>query len=93
MQQLDLFRDIPAPAEPPPSDGMARPIIASDSIEDDELLVALPNSGIADSIALAAEAGRRRMTAAVPALEALCRRFSGFGADRIVREQAAALTR
>ena len=31
------------------------------------------------------------MTAAIPALEALCRRFSGFGADRIVPEQAAAI--
>src|SRR5271154_6258417 len=44
-----------------------------------------------DSVALAAEAGRRRMTVAVPALEALCGRFSGFGADRIVPEQAAAI--
>jgi hypothetical protein len=31
------------------------------------------------------------MTAAVPALEALCRRFAGFGADRMVPEQAAAI--
>jgi uncharacterized protein (DUF2342 family) len=31
------------------------------------------------------------MTAAVPALEALCRRFAGFGADGIVPEQAAAI--
>ena len=31
------------------------------------------------------------MTAAIPALEALCRRFAGFGADRIVPEQAAAI--
>jgi len=31
------------------------------------------------------------MTVAVPALEALCGRFSGFGADRIVPEQAAAI--
>lgn len=46
---------------------------------------------MSDAPALAAEAGRRRSIAAVPALEALCRRFAGFGADRIVPEQAAAL--
>jgi hypothetical protein len=40
---------------------------------------------------LAAEAGRRRLAAAVPSLETLCRRFSGFGIDRMVPEQAAAL--
>jgi hypothetical protein len=91
MQQLDLFRHVPAPSEPPPSDGVARPAVGSDSIEDEELLARLPNAGLACSLALAAEAGRRRMIAAVPALEALCRRFSGFGADRIVPEQAAAV--
>ncbi len=45
----------------------------------------------ADSLALAAEAGRRGLAAAIPALEALCRRFAGFGLDRVVPEQAAAL--
>src|SRR6516165_3238328 len=49
------------------------------------------HANLADSIALAAEAGRRRLAAAVPSLEALCRRFSGFGIDRMVPEQAAAL--
>jgi HEAT repeat protein len=91
MQQLDLFRHVPAPAEPPPCDSVARPVIGSDAIEDEELVAALLHGGLAASLALAAEAGRRRMTAAVPVLEALCRRFSGFGADRIVPEQAAAI--
>jgi HEAT repeat protein len=96
MQQLDLFRYVPAPAEPPPSDAVARPVVGPDGIEpdgieDEELLAALPHARLADSVALAAEAGRRRMTAAIPALEALCRRFAGFGADRIVPEQAAAI--
>jgi HEAT repeat protein len=91
MQQLDLFRHIPAPAEPRPFDNAVRLAAAADTIEDEELLAALPYGGIADSLALAAEAGRRRMTAAVPALEALCCRFAGFGADRIVPEQAAAI--
>lgn len=91
MQQLDLFRHVPAPAENPPSDEVPRSVIGPDGMEDEELLAALPHAGLAESVALAAEAGRRRMTAAVPALEALCARFSGFGADRIVPEQAAAI--
>jgi hypothetical protein len=91
MHQLDLFRDTPVPAESCPSDEVAQPVIAVEALEEDDLLAALPHSGIADSLVLAAEAGRRRMTGAIPALEALCRRFSGFGADRIVPEQAAAI--
>jgi HEAT repeat protein len=91
MQQLDLFRHVPAPANSPSSDEAARPIIGPDRIGDEELLAALPRVGLANSVALAAEAGRRRMRAAIPALEALCRRFAGFGADRIVPEQAAAI--
>ena len=55
------------------------------------MLAALPHARISDSVALAAQAGRRHLTAAIPALEALCRRFAGFGADRIVPEQAAAI--
>jgi hypothetical protein len=91
LQQLDLFRYVPAPADTPPSDEVTRPIMGLDSIEDEELLAALPHARLADSLTLTAEAGRRRMTAAVPALEALCRRFAGFGADRMVPEQAAAI--
>src|SRR5260370_42289550 len=37
------------------------------------------------------EAGSRKLTSAVPALESLCNRFTGFGADRPVPEQIAAL--
>src|SRR5215472_779388 len=91
MYQLDLFRHLPAPADPPSSGASTRPVIAPGTLKDEELLVALPCAVIADSIALAAEAGRRRMTGAVPALEALCRRFAGFGVDWIVPEQAAAV--
>jgi len=39
----------------------------------------------------ATEAGRRRLVGAVVALEALCRRFRGFGAEHPVPEQTAAL--
>src|SRR5580765_8485064 len=34
---------------------------------------------------------RRRLAAAIPSLEVLCRRFSGFGIDHMVLEQSAAL--
>jgi hypothetical protein len=91
MRQLDLFHDISTPAEPSLSDKTARPAAAPDGMEDNELLATIPLARITESVALAAEAGRRRMTAAVPALEALCARFSGFGADRIVPEQAASI--
>ena len=40
---------------------------------------------------MAAEAGRRRLVAAVAALEQLCLRFAGFGLERAVPEQVAAL--
>jgi HEAT repeat protein len=89
-QQLDLFSDagirlgqsvqqsadvIPLPAE----------------LDDHALIAAIPWSNLAESSALATEAARRRLVAAVPALEALCLRFAGFGARRMVPEQAAAL--
>ena len=91
MHQLDLFRDSPATSGFARSDEVTRPVIVPDTMEDEELLAALPHAGIAGSIALAEEAGRRRITAAILALEALCRRFAAFGADRIVPEQAAAI--
>jgi len=56
-----------------------------------ELIVALPDSNLADTCALAVEAGNRRLTAAVTTLVSLCKRFAGFGIDRMVPEQAAAL--
>lgn len=55
------------------------------------MIAAIPEASLADCSLLAAEVGRRRLAGAIPALAALCRRFTGFGADRIVPEQAAAL--
>jgi HEAT repeat protein len=60
-------------------------------IDDEGLIAAIPQSCLADSGMLAAEAGQRRLAAAVPALAALCRRFAGFGTRRPVAEQAAAI--
>src|SRR5271168_1961815 len=89
-QQLDLFSSAGVQAERPlPLSIELRP--AATVLDDQALIAAIPDSNLADSIALAAEAGRRRLAAAVPSLETLCRRFSGFGLDRMVPEQAAAL--
>jgi hypothetical protein len=88
-KQLDLFSAAGIPSTTaatakreatPPSDLDAAALIA-----------AIPSAGLADAPALAIEVGRRGLVAAVPALEELCRRFAGFGVDRAVPEQVAAL--
>jgi HEAT repeat protein len=61
------------------------------ALDDETLIAALPGSDLSDSCALAAEAGKRRLAAAVPVLAALCRRFAGFGVRRTIPEQAAAI--
>jgi hypothetical protein len=60
-------------------------------LTDEALIAVLPEAGLAAAPELAAEAGRRSLSAAVGALERLCRRLVGFGANRVVPEQAAAL--
>jgi hypothetical protein len=60
-------------------------------LDDGKLIPAIPESTLADSHSLAAEAGRRRLVGAIQALATLCRRFAGFGTCRIVSEQAAAI--
>jgi hypothetical protein len=60
-------------------------------LTDEALIAALEEATLADVRGLAAEVARRRLAAAVPALAALCRRFSGFGATRPIVEQVAAL--
>jgi hypothetical protein len=89
-RQLDLFAagDVkPAPA--PPS--MAGATTLPSAMGDDALVAAIPGAGLRDAPALAEEAGRRRLAAAIPALAALCSRFAGFGAEHLIPEQAAAL--
>lgn len=87
--QLDLFSGRSAiregPIEPraagrPPAD-----------LSDGELVAALVDRGIDETSALAAEAGRRGLADAVATLARLCRRFVGFGLEKLVPEQAAAL--
>src|SRR5215468_2746782 len=64
---------------------------AASQMCDEELVTAIPESSLTDSSDLAMEAGRRRLAAAVPALAALCRRLTGYGAHRPVPEQVAAI--
>jgi hypothetical protein len=89
-RQLDLFApeeppETPAPVWRPP----ARPAPAE--LSDAELVAALPGERLQESVALAAEAGRRRLASAVPALALLCRRFVGWGSAAPVAQQVAAL--
>src|SRR5271169_2398450 len=80
-QQLDLFSSSGIQAERPlPQSMELRP--TATALDDQALTAAIPESNLPDSIALATEAGRRRLAAAIPSLETLCRRFSGFGIDR-----------
>src|SRR5262245_43015982 len=60
-------------------------------MDDAALIAAFSEATLDQCAALAAEAGRRQLAAAVPARAALCRRFAGFGAHRLIPEQAAAL--
>jgi hypothetical protein len=91
-RQLDLFaasgiaRDDPPAAAP-----TAAPGRDPAALDDTALVAALPSAGLKAAPALAAEAGRRRLPEAVPALLAICRRFIGFGRDTLVPEQLAAL--
>jgi hypothetical protein len=60
-------------------------------LSDRELCAAIPRAGQREAAGLVDEAVRRGLPASVPALEALCRRFIGFGVDRPVIEQVVAL--
>ena len=91
-RQLDLFaaagdRADVAPALPAAPARRAPPA----ELGDDALLEQIRRASIADCHVLATEAGRRRLSAAIPVLEDLCRRFRGFGLRRAIPEQLAAL--
>jgi hypothetical protein len=88
-RQLDLFAA--RGADPPPPSAQRPAPVEPAALDDAGLVAALAGAVLAEAEALAAEAVRRRLDAAVPALEALCLRFAGFGSERPVPEQAAAL--
>jgi len=90
--QLDLFAD--GPFQDPPRDAAsARQTLAPRPAELDNasLVAAIPDTSLRTCRALCEEAARRQLESAVPALEALCRRFAGFGAAHVIPEQEAAL--
>lgn len=90
--QLDLFaaadirKPVPSAASPP----QPEPIEPA-RLTDAALIAAIPDADLATSRALAGEAARRKLVAAIPALAALCRRFKGFGRHHAIPEQAASL--
>jgi len=88
--QLELFSDVGQGVSQGSSQIMRRCLVSSE-MDDEALIAAIPAANLGDSCILAAEAGRRRLSAAVPALATLCRRFVGFGTRRAVPEQVAAL--
>jgi len=57
----------------------------------DDLIAAIPDATLGEASSMAAEAGKRRLSAAVPVLTWLCNRFVGYGAGVVVPEQIAAL--
>jgi len=90
--QLDLFAAAGVRREDPPSDLQPhREATPAADLTDAALVAAIPGAGLATCRALAEEAARRKLPAAVPALEALCRRFKGFGLQHRVPEQTASL--
>lgn len=92
LRQLDLF-DAAGPHSTPPHVPAGHPGLAIDalSLDDPGLVAAIPNSSLRDCDALTGEAARRSLGLAIPALEALCNRFRGFGLEHPVPEQLAAL--
>src|SRR6516165_7723613 len=89
-QQLDLFADRGAAIERDLSHRTYQALLTAE-IDDESLVAAIPGSTLGESRKLVAEAGRRRLATAVPALAALCRSFTGFGARRMIPEQIAAI--
>ena len=91
QRQLDLFaeRGGVEPRHPPQAVASSDPAPAVDTLSDDDLLELIPNAGPSNVEAVCSEVVSRSLQAAVPALEALWRRFSGFGIEMPLREQLA----
>lgn len=90
--QLDLFAASGLGREVPSTAVVAAPrALDAAGLDDPALVAMIPMARLQQARALAAEAGRRRLPAAVPALLALGRRFIGFGRERGVVEQEVAL--
>jgi len=90
--QLDLFSgdSVWPEASSPPKAGRAP--ADPTALDDTAIIAAIPEASFNLAQALASEASRRGLIAAVPALERLCCRLKGFGLDRAVPEQLASLS-
>ncbi len=90
--QPDLFaergRVTPRHVPKPEASSSATPV---ETLTDDELLALVPKAGPSHIEAVCSEIVSRSLEAAVPALEALWRRFAGFGIETPLREQIAVL--
>src|SRR5258707_8811132 len=80
-RQLDFFSENGVGVEQGPSLGVGPALVLSE-IDDEGVIAAIPKSSLADTNALAAEAGIARLAPRLPRLPTLCRRFPGFGARR-----------
>ena len=89
-QQLDLFAHRGGAIERGLSRSTHHALLATE-IDDESLIAAIAELTFAEGCKLVAEAGRRRLAAAVPALAALCRSFTAFGTRRMIPEQTAAI--
>jgi HEAT repeat protein len=91
VRQLDLFAGAGEHSAHTAAPRVDRPRVVASELDDDGLIAAILPSSLGDCRSLAAEAGRRRLVGAIDALEALCRRFQGFGREHAIPEQIAAL--
>ena len=91
QRQLDLFaeRGGVEPRHSPQTAASSAPDPAVDTLSDDDLLELIPNAGPSNVETVCSEVVSRSLHAAVPALEALWRRFYGFGIEKPLREQLA----
>jgi hypothetical protein len=90
-RQLDLFAGGGNHSDHTAAPTVDRPRLVAPELDDDALIAAIPSVSLGDCRGLAAEAARRRLVRAIVALEALCRRFKGFGIEHAIPEQTAAL--
>jgi hypothetical protein len=90
--QLDLFAAAGFRQEGPnPFPQPHRQQVVAAALNDAALIAAISGASLATCRSLAQEAAQRKLVAAVPALEALCRRFKGFGLRHAIPEQIASL--
>ena len=88
--QLDLFSERGRVIARRAPESMASPTAAPvETLSDDELLESIQKAGASNIEAVCSEIVSRSLEAAVPALEALWRRFAGFGVEKPLREQLA----